>query len=105
MTGSPPCSSRTVPMKLAIPPTSVRPRQNTANSAAGSNRSAVTRIISAAGHGREESHLVARADLGVVLGVFAVDGAADDARGATGLGEARIALAQPDLQLRYGAHA
>jgi hypothetical protein len=57
---------------------------------------------SAAGHRREEGDLVAVAHRGVVLGELLIDRALDDAGRRAGLGEARMARAEPGLELGDG---
>ena len=59
-------------------------------------RLACTRIISAAGHRREERHLVAGAQRRILGHILLVDGAAHHARARQRLGEAGMALAQPE---------
>src|SRR5215470_750397 len=105
-TAAPPAMSRTSPTTLATPPTSVRPAVSAASSAPTSKSSCWTLIIglSAAGHRREQRHLVAGLHGMIERGVLLIDGDPDDGAVGEGSRVLRTARGQPVEQGADGRH-
>src|SRR5579859_6444562 len=98
--------SRTRPVKLAMPPVSwPQPAAKAESSAPGSKAAPWTRIMrSAAGHGREQGHLVARRQRVLGPDVILVDRDPDDRAVGQRQGIAGAARLQPGEQLADIAH-
>src|SRR5579884_1679360 len=97
--------SRTIPTKLAMPPTRRLPWASRSSSAPTSKSSRCTRImVLSSRHRREQRHLVAVAQRVVVTDIILVDGDAHRLRLFQRLGVIGAAPAQPEDELGDVAH-